>query len=80
MLFNLGAFASAFLISVAFGAAVEGQEYIGTTAQPKGIDVSSHQGTVNWNTVAHNGVSWAYIKATEGTSKGGGMDARCAEG
>ncbi|KAF8650927.1 hypothetical protein AX16_005025 [Volvariella volvacea WC 439] len=32
-----------------------------------GIDVSSWQGNVNWNTVRSNGVQWAYIKATEGT-------------
>jgi len=38
-------------------------------AQPKGIDVSSHHGNVNWNAVVANGVSFAYIKATEGTSK-----------
>ena len=38
-------------------------------AQPKGIDVSSHQGNVNWNTVVSNGISFAYIKATEGTGK-----------
>jgi len=38
-------------------------------AQPKGIDVSSHQGEVNWKTVVSNGISFAYIKATEGTSR-----------
>ena len=36
---------------------------------PAGIDVSSFQGEVDWSTVAANGVSWAYIKATEGTSE-----------
>ena len=37
-------------------------------ADPQGIDVSHYQGTINWGTVAANGVSFAYIKATEGTS------------
>ncbi|KXN85908.1 N,O-diacetylmuramidase [Leucoagaricus sp. SymC.cos] len=34
---------------------------------PKGIDVSSHQPTVDWNKVKSNGVQFAYVKATEGT-------------
>jgi hypothetical protein len=37
-------------------------------ASPSGIDVSHYQGTINWNTVKANGVSFAFIKATEGTS------------
>lgn len=37
-------------------------------ALPQGIDVSGYQPSVNWNTVKANGVSFAYIKATEGTS------------
>jgi GH25 family lysozyme M1 (1,4-beta-N-acetylmuramidase) len=36
-------------------------------ALPQGIDVSHYQGTINWNTVKANGVSFAFIKATEGT-------------
>jgi len=35
-------------------------------SMPKGIDVSSYQPNVNWGTVKKNGVSFAYIKATEG--------------
>ncbi|HEX3426344.1 MAG TPA: GH25 family lysozyme [Acidimicrobiales bacterium] len=31
-----------------------------------GIDVSNHQGHIDWNRVAHDGISFAYIKATEG--------------
>lgn len=34
----------------------------------KGIDVSHHQGTINWTSVANDGVEFAIIKATEGTS------------
>ncbi|XP_006463246.1 hypothetical protein AGABI2DRAFT_120070 [Agaricus bisporus var. bisporus H97] len=36
-------------------------------AMPMGIDVSSHQPSINWNTVKANGIEFAYIKATEGT-------------
>ena len=31
-----------------------------------GIDVSHHQGPIDWDKVANSGVSFAYIKATEG--------------
>ncbi|KAJ8693935.1 hypothetical protein PTI98_008876 [Pleurotus ostreatus] len=37
-------------------------------AAPQGIDVSGFQPSVNWNTVKANGVSFAFIKATEGTT------------
>jgi GH25 family lysozyme M1 (1,4-beta-N-acetylmuramidase) len=37
-------------------------------ADPQGIDVSNHQGTINWNSLKSK-VAFAYIKATEGTSK-----------
>jgi GH25 family lysozyme M1 (1,4-beta-N-acetylmuramidase) len=33
-----------------------------------GIDVSSHQGNVNWTAQRNNGVRFAYVKATEGTT------------
>jgi len=33
-----------------------------------GIDVSHHQGSVNWHRVAEAGVSFAFAKATEGNS------------
>jgi GH25 family lysozyme M1 (1,4-beta-N-acetylmuramidase) len=33
----------------------------------QGIDVSYHQGTINWQQVAAAGKSFAYIKSTEGT-------------
>jgi hypothetical protein len=38
-------------------------------AQPQGIDVSGFQPNVNWATVKANGISFAFIKATEGTSE-----------
>ncbi len=31
-----------------------------------GIDVSNHQGVVDWDAVAGDGISFAYVKATEG--------------
>jgi GH25 family lysozyme M1 (1,4-beta-N-acetylmuramidase) len=37
-------------------------------ASVPGIDVSHYQGTINWNTVKANGVQFAFIKATEGSS------------
>jgi GH25 family lysozyme M1 (1,4-beta-N-acetylmuramidase) len=37
-------------------------------AQPQGIDVSHFQATVDWASVKAAGVSFVYIKATEGTS------------
>jgi len=74
MLFNFKALASALLLSTAaFAAAVGSAEHLVKRAQPKGIDVASHQGNVNWNTVTANGVSFAYIKATEGTGRPNGV-------
>ncbi|MBT8225050.1 MAG: lysozyme [Dactylosporangium sp.] len=37
-------------------------------ATTPGIDVSHHQGTINWTSVKSAGIQFAYIKATEGTS------------
>jgi GH25 family lysozyme M1 (1,4-beta-N-acetylmuramidase) len=37
-------------------------------AQVAGMDVSSHQGNVNWSSAWANGARFAYVKATEGTS------------
>ncbi|KAG0705420.1 glycoside hydrolase family 25 protein [Suillus ampliporus] len=37
-------------------------------SDPLGIDVSSYQGTVDWSSWKSKGVSFAYIKATEGTT------------
>ncbi|MER5888577.1 lysozyme [Streptomyces sp. NPDC001941] len=36
-------------------------------AQTEGVDVSSHQGNVDWAGLWNSGVKWAYVKATEGT-------------
>ncbi len=33
-----------------------------------GVDVSHYQGEVDWNTLREQGISFAYIKATEGSS------------
>ncbi|KAJ7196476.1 glycoside hydrolase family 25 protein [Mycena pura] len=50
------------------GAAVVNWDAEERAAQPQGIDVSDFQPSVNWATVKANGLSFAYIKATEGTS------------
>lgn len=34
----------------------------------KGIDVSSYQGDINWNILSKQGIEFAFIKATEGSS------------
>ncbi|MGW7350559.1 lysozyme [Streptomyces sp. NPDC054784] len=39
----------------------------GLAAGVEGVDVSSHQGNVDWNGLWGSGVRWAYVKATEGT-------------
>ena len=31
-----------------------------------GVDVSNHQGSIDWPSVAHDGVTFAYLKASEG--------------
>ncbi|HYT78062.1 MAG TPA: GH25 family lysozyme [Actinomycetota bacterium] len=41
-----------------------------------GIDVSHHQGRIEWDRVAHDGIAFAYIKATEG---GDLVDSRFSE-
>ncbi|WP_241236968.1 GH25 family lysozyme [Georgenia faecalis] len=41
-----------------------------------GIDVSHHQGAVDWGAVAGDGIDFAYLKASEGT---GWVDSRFAE-
>jgi GH25 family lysozyme M1 (1,4-beta-N-acetylmuramidase) len=43
-------------------------EDVGATATVAGIDVSSHQGNVNWQSYWDQGKRFAYVKATEGTS------------
>lgn len=45
--------------------AVVGPHAFGSVA---GIDVSHYQGSVNWTSVKGAGISFAYIKATEGTT------------
>ncbi|KAH9066212.1 glycoside hydrolase family 25 protein [Lactarius vividus] len=37
-------------------------------ADPQGCDVSNWQGSLNWATIKSQGVQFAYIKATEGTT------------
>ncbi|MGW0520735.1 lysozyme [Crossiella sp. NPDC003009] len=37
------------------------------SGKPLGLDVSGHQGEVNWAEVKRKGATFAYVKATEGT-------------
>ena len=46
---------------------IETEVELAKRAQPQGIDVSGYQPSINWATVKANGVTFAYIKATEGT-------------
>ncbi|HEX4612465.1 MAG TPA: glycoside hydrolase family 25 protein [Urbifossiella sp.] len=65
-----------FLKSAAYGAA--GGGVLGTAAATlatsgtsfaiQGIDVSHYQGSINWTSVKNSGKSFAFIKATEGTT------------
>ena len=43
-------------------------EIAAAVAQTLGMDVSSHQGAVNWSAAKANGARFAYVKATEGTT------------
>src|SRR5262245_21275523 len=45
-----------------------GPDISAAVAQTLGMDVSSHQGAVNWSTAKANGARFAYVKATEGTT------------
>ena len=69
MLSNIKTLIAALLSAATLDAAVGPIARVEITAPPKGIDVSSHQPNINWDTVAHSGVAFAYIKATEGTCK-----------
>jgi len=40
----------------------------GSGGAPWGIDVSHHQGTIDWQKVASTGCAFAYLKATEGAT------------
>ncbi len=52
-----------------FGTPVGGSEStLVKRANPQGIDVSNNQGSLNWAKIKSQGVQFAYIKATEGTS------------
>lgn len=57
------------LSTLLFATAALAAAVVEKRALPQGIDVSGYQPSVNWNTVKANGVTFAYIKATEGTSE-----------
>ena len=43
-------------------------EYHSKKYDVKGIDVSSYQGEIDWDLIASQGISFAFIKATEGST------------
>ncbi|MBP2473187.1 GH25 family lysozyme M1 (1,4-beta-N-acetylmuramidase) [Crossiella equi] len=45
----------------------DGTDYKPRGDKPLGLDVSGHQGAVNWPEVKAKGATFAYVKATEGT-------------
>ncbi|KZT37549.1 glycoside hydrolase family 25 protein [Sistotremastrum suecicum HHB10207 ss-3] len=62
MKLGLSALFSLVLVSGVLSVALEKR------ANPAGIDVSDFQTNVNWATVKANGIQFAYVKATEGTT------------
>jgi lysozyme len=54
------------LIAVAIFAAAGGWWTPWAARYIQGVDVSHHQGAIDWRTLAANDVAFAYIKATEG--------------
>ncbi|KAF9443067.1 glycoside hydrolase family 25 protein [Macrolepiota fuliginosa MF-IS2] len=56
------------LASIAVATPLFNATFAGRQSQPQGIDVSGFQPNVDWNTVKANGISFAFIKATEGTT------------
>ncbi len=41
-------------------------DYLKTTGPISGVDVSEHQGSINWDDVRKDGIEFAIVKATEG--------------
>ncbi|KAH9035935.1 glycoside hydrolase superfamily [Lactarius pseudohatsudake] len=55
-------------LGVSGAPASESESTLVKRADPVGIDVSNWQGTLNWATIKSQGVQFAYMKATEGTT------------
>ncbi|EIW79294.1 glycoside hydrolase family 25 protein [Coniophora puteana RWD-64-598 SS2] len=56
-----------FAISLGLASASASPTTLQKRADPQGIDVSDYQTDIDWSSVASSGVTFAYIKATEGT-------------
>jgi lysozyme len=56
------------LLALGAAAALPRQAQAGDTWYPWGMDVSHWQGTINWDTVAAAGITFSFVKATEGTT------------
>ena len=57
------------LASAIFASASPVNNTLVKRAAPKGIDVSNYQGNVDFKKAKANGITFTYIKATEGTSR-----------
>lgn len=56
------------MISVAAGSVLFSRAVVNNEKYPvMGVDVSHYQGVINWNDLEEQGVSFAFIKATEGS-------------
>ncbi len=64
---RLGLVAGLSILATAAVAALTAGPASAAPAGLKGMDVSSHQGNVNWSAAYNNGARFAYVKATEGT-------------
>ena len=64
LLTGLGALATAAAATVGL---VVAAAPAGAAGSVYGVDVSGHQGNVDWQTAWNNGARFAYVKATEGT-------------
>src|SRR5262249_32662331 len=58
----------AFLATAAGGLASSAAAPGPTTSYPRGIDISHWQGTINWTGAKNSGLTFAFCKATEGTT------------
>jgi len=54
--------------AIAHAPAGASRGYAAEAASARGIDVSHYQGRIDWRTVEGDGVGFAFVKATEGTS------------
>ncbi|MEV4638041.1 GH25 family lysozyme [Actinoplanes sp. NPDC049548] len=62
-----GSVAAALAATFCVGTALDASAGV-TDTRPRGVDVSSYQAGFDWTGATANGISFAYVKATEGTT------------